>query len=101
MPNPKQGVALSIGYQARHPILNTTGDNILNQNLDIPFVLEGSLQSYVAYKVFSHMNGQENAIKSQEHLSMFAAINSDVEMRDLINSSFATSHNKLEDRGFI
>lgn len=98
VPEPRAGKPLSIEYQARHITLDN-GD--LDQEILIPFVLEGALQSFVAYKIFSHMNGQDNQVKSQEHLNTYDGICVDVEARDLVNATTATSHYKLEERGFV
>ena len=98
VPNPKAGKYLAVLYQARHDYIE---NDDLEQEIVIPFVLEGALQAFVAYKVFSHMNGQENQVKSQEHLNTYDGICTDVEERDLVNATFATSHHKLENRGFL
>ena len=98
VPDPKAGQSLAVQYQARHDLLNNED---IEQEIDIPFVLEGALQSFVAYKIFSHMNGQDNQVKSQEHLNTYDGICVDVEARDLVNATFATSHHKLEERGFV
>ena len=98
VPEPRAGKPLSIEYQARHIILE---NDDLDQEIVIPFVLEGALQSFVAYKIFSHMNGQDNQVKSQEHLNTYDGICVDVEARDLVNATTATSHYKLEERGFV
>ena len=98
VPNPKAGKCLAVLYQARHDYIE---NDDLEQEIVIPFVLEGALQAFVAYKVFSHMNGQENQVKSQEHLNTYDGICTDVEERDLVNATFATSHHKLENRGFL
>ena len=98
VPHPKAGKGLAVLYQARHDYIE---NDDLEQEIVIPFVLEGALQAFVAYKVFSHMNGQENQVKSQEHLNTYDGICTDVEERDLVNVTFATSHHKLENRGFV
>lgn len=98
VPEPRAGKPLSIEYQARHITLNNED---LDQEILIPFVLEGALQSFVAYKIFSHMNGQDNQVKSQEHLNTYDGICIDVEARDLVNATTATSHYKLQERGFV
>lgn len=98
VPEPRAGKPLSIEYQARHITLN---NDDLEQEILIPFVLEGALQSFVAYKIFNHMNGQDNQVKSQEHLNTYDGICTDVEARDLVNATTATSHYKLEERGFV
>ena len=101
IPSPVEGVPLSITYQARHYTLDDRIGKILDQEIDLPFFLEGALQSFVAYKTYSHMNGQENIGKGQENLQAYELICIETEMKDLINQSFHTSHNKLEQRGFV
>jgi hypothetical protein len=98
VPDPKAGRSLGVQYQARH--VNLEADD-LSQEIIIPFVLEGALQAFVAYKILSHMNGQENQLKGQEYLATYEGICMDVEARDLVNTSFSTSHHKLEERGFV
>lgn len=100
VPAPINGQALGIWYQARHKPLKATGD-ILNQSIDLPFSLEGALQSYIASKVFGHMSGQENLLISQGHLNNYESICLDLEAKDLINATHHTSHRKLEQRGFV
>ena len=97
VPRPKEAVMLSIVYQARHEELKT---NENGQEIDLPFVLEGALQAFIGYKIFSNMNGQDNLVKAQELLNTYDSICVDVETRDLVNTTFATSHRKLEERGF-
>jgi hypothetical protein len=101
VPTPIEGEPLSITYQARHWVLDDRIGKILEQEIDLPFFLEGALQSFVAYKTYSDMNGQENIGKSQEKLAAYEAICVEVELKDLINQSFHTSHTKLEQRGFV
>ena len=98
VPDPKAGQSLGVLYQARHIIVENED---LEQEIVIPFVLEGALQSFIAYKIYSNMNGQDNQAKSQEHLSTYDGICQDVEVRDLVNATFATSHHKLNERGFV
>lgn len=100
VPNPIRGQALGIVYQARHRPLVDEGDDILSQDMDLPFFLEGALEFYVAHLLYSHMNGQENKITSQENLAKYEAVCAEVDSRDLANNTFATNHSKLEQRGF-
>ena len=97
IPNPKTGVPKHILYQARHDVIS----EILEDTwVEIPFVLEGALQAYIAHKIFSHMNGQDNLIKSQDHYSTYERICQDVEAKDLVNTSISSSFRKLTERGF-
>ena len=101
VPLPINGQALGVSYQARHHELFRTGRGLLNQDIDIPFFLEKALQAYIASKVYSDMNGQENKITAQEHLGNYEAICLDLETKDLINTTYHTTHQKLERRGFV
>lgn len=105
VPKPIAGAALSILYQARHPILvDVVGpglDDVLTQNVDIPFSLEGALQALIAAAVYSHMNGVENINKSREYLQNAEAISFEVEQKDLVSQSNATSAHKFHQRGFV
>ncbi|AZO48056.1 hypothetical protein [Mesorhizobium sp. M4B.F.Ca.ET.058.02.1.1] len=91
-------------YQASHRKLDDRIDGpnpLLDQEIEIPIYLENPLRLFVAYKVFCHMNGQENIVKSQEYLGAYEAACLEVEQRDLVNQTFSTSHSKLEQRGFV
>lgn len=98
IPNPVTGRPIYVTYQARHlPIVAVTGE----EHIHLPFVLEDALQSYVAYKIFSHMNSQEQMLKSQEHMAMFERRCSEVEEKDLVRMSATTTTFKLIERGFV
>lgn len=104
VPRPQAGEPLSIVYQAQHRILDdreTGPDNILDQIIDLPHYLENALKLFIAYKVFGHMNGQENSAKSIEFLAAYEASCQDIERRDLVNQTSHTTHSKLEQRGFV
>jgi hypothetical protein len=101
VPFPVEGDALGILYRARHPLLVPDGMNYINQEIELPFTLEGALQNYIGHLVYSHMNGQENIVKSQEYLAAYETDCAEIEARDLVSQSFHTSHTKLEQRGFV
>lgn len=101
IPAPVNEAKVSILYQARHRLLDDRPEHILNQEIEIPFFFENALQNYIAYKVYSDMNGQENIIKGDRNLAAYEAICLDAEARDLVNQTFQTSHQKLEQRGFV
>jgi hypothetical protein len=101
IPVPEAGRPLTVQYQARHPKLDDRKDHIIDQEIEIPFFLEGALQNFIGYQTYCHMNGGENIVKGQEFLAAYEAICLDVEQRDLVNHSFHTSHQKLEQRGFV
>jgi hypothetical protein len=105
VPNPVVGQALGIKYQARHPILRhealNEDDDIQDQEIELPFYLEGALQAFIGSKVYSHMATQESLIKSQEYSRTFELICLETEQKDLVNQTFSTSHNKFYQRGFV
>lgn len=98
IPIPVHGLPLYVQYQAKHvPLLSTE----LTTLIDLPDVLFEALLAYTAYKVFFHMNGQEHSAKAQEHLGVFDRIISEVEDKDLVNSSISMNFNpKFHERGF-
>lgn len=108
VPKPYEGLAMSVHYQAYHTPLadgqdgrGVTSQQILDQWIELTPMLHGALQSYVAGKVFSHMGGQENMLKSQEHMANYEAICAEVMMNDLVTQTFDTTTDKLEQKGFV
>lgn len=100
VPIPLHGKALAVTYQARHPSLVRETEYI-NQHIDIPVYLESALQNYIGSKVYSHMNGQENKITSQEFMMNYENSCLGVITEDMVNATNHTSHMKLEKRGFV
>lgn len=101
VPYPIGGLALGVLYQARHLPLLDAGETYLEQKIRIPFFLEKALTSYIGHQVFSHMNGPENLLKSQEYEAAYENICAEAEAKDLVNQTFHTTHSKLEQRGFV
>lgn len=81
VPHPSEGVVLGVVYQASHPVLST---DVPQQEIELPEFLMGALTAFIAYKVFSHMNTQENTIKGGEHLKLYEATCIDVREQDLV-----------------
>lgn len=101
VPLPIEGEALGVNYQANHRILRDEGDNLMGQQIDIPQVFERPLQAYVAYKVYSHMNGEEQKKIAMEHFNTFNTICIQIEENDLANNTLSSSQDKLDMRGFV
>lgn len=104
VPEPITRNALSVIYQANAVPLEYVGKppkEALAQEIDIPNFLETALTNYVAYKVYSHMNGQEQQAKSQEYLVLFENECTEVEKNDLMAQSQSVTHYKLNERGFV
>lgn len=98
VPRPVENTVLSVLYQARHPKLS---HEELDTVINIPFFLEGALQSFVASEVYSHMNGQDNTAKAAEFMLKYESVCQEVEERDLVSSSIASMQYKFNDRGFV
>lgn len=100
VPLPIEGEALAVNYQANHRMLREEGDNVLGQFIDIPQIFERPLQAYVAYKVYSHMNSEEQKKIASEHFSTFDSICTSIEEEDQANQTTSASQDKLDMRGF-
>lgn len=92
---PVQNRIMSVLYQAKHVPLVTIDDVI-----HLPAVLEGALTSFIAHKVFHHMNGQENSAKSGEHSSIYETICENVTEMDLVSSSIADTNTRFVRNGW-
>ena len=104
IPNPMHGVGTSVIYQARHPVLQYDGlskDEMLKQEINIPFFMEGLLRQHIASQTYSHMNSQEHTIKAQEYLTLYEVGCVEIEEKDMVNQTISTSHDKLHMRGFV
>lgn len=99
IPAPKGGELLAIGYQARHQYIDY--DDGAPMLIELPYVLEEALTSYVAYKVFHHMNGPENSAKALEHQANYDRVCVEVADQDLVSQSTATTSAKFYERGFV
>lgn len=95
--NPNSGRFLSVRYQQRHPKLQ--GD--LGELIECPDVLVEPLTSFVAYKVFSHMNSADSNAKSQEFLAMFERGCNEAVDRDLVSSSVSQINTRFAQGGWV
>lgn len=98
VPFPVPGCALSIEYQASHPILNHEN---LDSEIQLPKILHSALKSHIAGQVFMHMNTQENTAKGQQHMMNFETRCQEVIDRDLVSSSVSTTNDRFAKRGWI
>lgn len=94
---PEEDKTLSVIFQAAHATV--TGE--LDQDIALPIVLHEALKSYVAYKVYSHMNGEGSSAKAQEHFMMFESICSNVSDKDLVNGSISTTNTRFAKGGWV
>lgn len=98
VPKPVAGQALSVHYQAKHPVLSESDQE---QEILLPDVLIGALTAFIAYKVHSHMNTQEASAKAQEHLSIYESIVESVKDSDTASTSISSTNSRFHKRGWI
>lgn len=98
VPAPITGRSLAVTYQASHPTLDVDDESIM---VELPPVLVPALISYVAGKVYSGMNSQENIAKGQEQLAAFDTICEEILEGDIASSSVSNTNTKFDTRGFV
>jgi hypothetical protein len=97
VPNPLDETFINVRYQQRHRPL--TGD--VDQYVACPEVLLGALTSYIAYKVFSHMNTADSNAKAQEFMGTYEALCNEATDRDLVSTSISQSNTRFCKGGWI
>lgn len=98
VPHPTDGGALSVQYQAKHPILDASN---LDAEIELQDELIGALTAHVGYKVYLNMNTAETAEKAKDHLAIYEATCLEAEDRDVTNTSNVTSNTKFRMRGWV
>jgi hypothetical protein len=98
VPRPIGSAPLSVLYQAKHKKIQY---GILSQDISLPESLNEPLEVFIASRVFSHMNGQENTLKSQEHYSMYQLLIGENIDNDSLNTSMSNTNTNFERKGWI
>jgi hypothetical protein len=103
VPRGLDGHSLSINYQAKHPTLvhKEDGSIDLSQEIDLPEAFHEPLLSFVASKVFSHMNTNESTMKSQEHYAQFNMLCNEIVDNDLVGSTISITNTNFERKGWV
>lgn len=103
VPDPEEGKPLYVVYIAKHAELVDDPDapGFADQEIDLPDVLIAGLKSFVAWKVYANMNGQENAAIAAGHKAAYEENCKKVIDQDLVNTSSARYGRKFSDRGFV
>ena len=104
VPEPINRNALSVIYQAgprKIEYLGLSEAEVLDQDFTIPDFLLNALKNQIAYKIYTHMNGQEHVAKAQEYLTIYESECVEIENSDLVSQTQSTTQTKLESRGFI
>ena len=99
IPHAIQGAGYFVIYQAKAPVLVDETDNC--DEINIPPHLEEALQSFVASKVYSHMNGRENKVTAQEFMAIFEGKCIEVTTQDQASESEVSDVDLTGQRGFV
>jgi len=98
VPHPSEGQPLGVIYQAAHPKLSTTRPT---QVLELPEFFVGALTAYIAYKVFSQMNTQENSAKGDAHLRTYESICVEATEQDLVTTYVSAAGTRFVNNGWV
>lgn len=97
IPRPVPNQAISIHYQARHPVVADEDDSVIT----VPLVLEEALRAFVAYKAMSHLGSDGSSAKAQEHYTLYEARLAKVRDRDLVGNTTSTTNTRFHKRGWV
>ena len=93
------GLALTVTYQACHPVL--VDDGVTEDTIRLPYMLEDALAYFVASKVLMDMGSPEQVQKGMMFGQMYEAICLNVLSSDLASTSMSNTTDKLDGRGFV
>lgn len=99
IPQPLTGLAYSVVYQAKHPLLDFEKDPL--QEINLPDTLYEALGAYIAYKYYGNLNTQEAITNSQKYLTIYNQVIQDTIEQDLVSSSYSETNSKFHKRGWI
>lgn len=99
VPRPLGAQALTIHYQAKHPVLDY--DKNPEALIEIPDTLDAALMSYVAHRVYANMNTPEAVGIAANHLGNYEAVLAEVEKVDATNMSYIESTTLFDEKGFV
>lgn len=91
-------LSLSLTYQAKHPQLDPEN---LDQDFEIPSVLETALRYHIAGSVYSHMNGDSNTAKGLEFMTKYEKEVAEVIDRDLVSQTGSSSNHRFNRNGWV
>ena len=93
---------LHVTYQAAAENLTLDpNDPADDPEFDLPEVLEPALTAFIAGEMYGAMNGKEHAAIAAGHRSRFEEICIEVEMRDMVSTSWSGKSSKFAQRGWV
>jgi hypothetical protein len=88
VPFAKNGHYMGIGYQAKHPEMSA---DRLQDMIELPEVLWGALEAYVAGRVYSSIGTPDARNSVAEQMGIYDNICNEVQASDAVSSSISTT----------
>lgn len=101
VPVPIPGQALSVQYQAKHPLLSGSSPEDLEAEIELPEVLVGGLTAYVGFMAFNFLGGAENMARASTFMDLYNNICLELEEKDGMGTETRTYSEVFEMRGFV
>lgn len=98
VPTPVSGDLMGVVYQASHKVV---GPSEFTASIDIPRTVEPALISYIAFLIFSGVSSDGAQAKAAEQLALYEACCSELEEKDLVNSSFSLTNVRFDKNGWV
>lgn len=100
IPCPNPNNAITVIYRAAHAELGSDGDNVLEQEVELPLMLVQPLLLFVAHRVHGSMNFIDSAQETMKYLKMYeeACARS---MNQGAGLNTGSTNNKLEQNGWV
>ena len=98
IPDGTAGEVYQFMYQADHyKLVPGLGSQIVN----LPEYLFGALEAWVAYKVYSSMNGEEHRARAMELFQTYELVCREGVTLGFLKNTPTNTNTKLEERGFV
>lgn len=99
IPHAIEGQPYFVMYQAKPVKISASPDGCVD--LNIPPLMIEALYNFVASKVYSHMNGDNNKASATEYMSIFDSKCLQLQVNDLGSESETQYNTKAEMRGYV
>ena len=90
----------AVSYQALHPELVLEGEDVLEQEIRIPSLMEEMLRLKVAHSIFSPMSGQDFTARAQQLEAAYEMRYVELGHKNLIGDVGVNTNIKIHLRGF-
>lgn len=97
VPNPQEGMPLSITYQAKHAPLVLAHEDA---TIDLPDVLVPALRNWIAYRAYDQVKTQEAQQMAQANRQEYENVCTEAIQLDLLGTSMANTTHRFERNGW-